>query len=64
MKVMKKHVKLLVMASIVFLLAGCMYPEDDSASQETPYADQLEFIQKAVEAYQKDTGGLLADQDP
>ena len=59
MKVMKKHVKLLVMASIVFLLAGCMYPEDDRASQEIPYADQLGFIQKAVEAYQKDTGGLL-----
>ena len=58
---MKKHVKLLVMASIVFLLSGCMYPEDDRASQEIPYADQLELIQKAVDAYQKNTGGLLAD---
>ncbi len=36
-----------------------MYPDDEKAARETPYADQLDSMQKAVDAYRESTGGLL-----
>lgn len=54
-----KKIVLLLITSVVFVLSGCMYPSEKTTGQEIPYADQLESMQKAVEAYQKDTGGLL-----
>jgi hypothetical protein len=54
-----KKVGLLFIASLVIVLSGCMYPSEKTTGQEIPYADQLESMQKAVEAYQKDSGGLL-----
>lgn len=59
MKLKRKHFGLTVIMSVVLFLSGCMYPGEESAGKEIPYADQLELIQKAVNAYQKDSGGLL-----
>ncbi|KXH82030.1 hypothetical protein [Sporosarcina sp. HYO08] len=44
---------------LLFILSGCMYPGDDQMSQQTPYADQLEAVQKAVDAYKENTSGML-----
>jgi hypothetical protein len=54
-----KKIGLLLITSVVFVLSGCMYPSEKTTGQEIPYADQLESMQKAVEAYQKGSGGLL-----
>jgi hypothetical protein len=54
-----KYSRLAVILSVIVLLAGCMYPGEDNAGKEIAYADQLEVIQKAVDAYQENTGGLL-----
>lgn len=52
------------MAALVFLLSivlltGCMYPGDDKASREIPYEEQINSVQKAIEAYQAQNNGLL-----
>lgn len=54
-----KKIGLLLIFSFVFVLSGCMYPSEKTTGQEIPYADQLESMQKAVEAFQQDAGGLL-----
>lgn len=59
MKLTMKKIGILLLSSFVLLLSGCMYGGDEKATQEIPYADQLESIQKAVNAYQETTDGLL-----
>ncbi|MFJ7933440.1 hypothetical protein [Sporosarcina sp. NPDC096371] len=55
-----KRIGIVLFSSIILILTGCsMYPDDEKVTRETPYADQLETIQKAVDAYQESTGGLL-----
>ena len=54
-----KKIGLLLISSVVFVLSGCMYPSEKTTGQEIPYADQLESMQKAVDAYQQNSGGLL-----
>ena len=54
-----KKIGLLFISSLVFVLSGCMYPSEKTTGQEIPYADQLESMQKAVDAYQQNSGGLL-----
>ncbi|MEK5039266.1 hypothetical protein [Sporosarcina sp. FSL K6-3457] len=58
MKVTVKKMGIVIFSSII-LLSGCMYPDDEKAAQVTPYADQVEIIQKAVDAFQTSSGGLL-----
>lgn len=59
MKLKTKLYILTLIMSVVFLLSACMYPGEDNAGNEIAYADQLELIQKAIDAYQEKTGGLL-----
>lgn len=54
-----KKIGLFFITSLVFVLSGCMYPSEKTTGQEIPYADQLESMQKAVDAYQQNSGGLL-----
>lgn len=44
---------------LMTVLAGCMYPGDQDAAGDIPYADQLEAVQKAVDAYKENADGLL-----
>ncbi|MCM3743010.1 hypothetical protein M3193_02530 [Sporosarcina luteola] len=55
----KTSVLLPSVIAIVLLLSGCMYKGEDKAVRENPYEDQLELIQKAVNAYKENNGGLL-----
>lgn len=59
---MKAHqTKLAVLLTILMtlVLSGCMYPGDEKATNENPYEDQVETIQKAVDTYKESSGGLL-----
>lgn len=56
---MKKIILLPFFALITLLLAGCMYPQGEEENKQIPYEDQLESMQKAVDTYQEQSGGLL-----
>lgn len=56
---MKKTAMLLIVAAIVMLLGGCMYPDSERAKNETPYEDQIIAVQNAVDQYRGASGGLL-----
>jgi hypothetical protein len=56
---MKKISLFGIIISSLVLLTGCMYPDSAKTENQQAYADQLETVQKAVEQYQKDSGGLL-----
>ena len=43
----------------VFLLSGCMFPEENLQQNQIPYEDQVESVQNAVLEYRKDHGGQL-----
>lgn len=53
----KKNFVLFIL--VVFLLTGCMYPEDELTKNQVPYKDQIMSVQSAVSQFQKDSGGLL-----
>ncbi|WP_153732211.1 hypothetical protein [Sporosarcina obsidiansis] len=56
----KRLIVLSVMLCVSLLLSGCLSrPPDEKQASETPYPDQLETIQKAVERFQEQSGGLL-----
>lgn len=56
---MKKIKNLMFVILGVFLLAGCMYPEAQQKELETADELNLSIVQKAVDQFRKDTGGLL-----
>lgn len=57
---MKKKLAMLSMTAVLsFLLAGCMYPEDKLSQNQTPYQDQVNSVQSAVDQFQEDNGGIL-----
>jgi hypothetical protein len=55
---MKKLLKGAIIGGFVFLLSGCLYPQDRMAQNQVPYEDQLISVQTAVENFQADTGVL------
>ncbi|CAM3058236.1 hypothetical protein FITA111629_00910 [Filibacter tadaridae] len=59
MKISLKKLSLIPIFIVTLLLTGCMYPTDEKVKLETPYPEQLDSIQKAVNSYQKSTNGLL-----
>ncbi|WP_203246454.1 hypothetical protein [Sporosarcina beigongshangi] len=59
MKLTVKIKMVTLFASIMLVLSGCMLPDDEKVTQVTPYADQLETVQKAVDAFREGSGGML-----
>ncbi|WP_077213809.1 hypothetical protein [Bacillus dakarensis] len=55
----KKSVLILILVTVMSLIAGCAYPEDKLVQNQMPYADQVESVQKAVDQFQQDNGGIL-----
>ena len=55
----KKTLQLGVLASLFLLLAGCMYPASEKQENKIPYADQINSVQNAVDAFREEQGGLL-----
>jgi hypothetical protein len=57
---MKKKLSVLLLFTwIIILLSGCMYPEEEKVENNTPYEDQVQSVQTAVNQFQKDNGGIL-----
>lgn len=57
---MNKRVRILLTWVITSaILTGCAYPQDRLAQNQTPYQDQIESVQSAVDQFQKDKGGIL-----
>ncbi|AXH98857.1 hypothetical protein DV702_03415 [Sporosarcina sp. PTS2304] len=57
---MNKRLLLLSVMVCAAVLSGCLSRSpDEKQASETPYPDQLETVQKAVERYQEQSGGLL-----
>lgn len=59
MSLLMKKMTFLLCLSLTIILTGCMYPKDNDVGSSIPYADQLETIQKAVDQYKENSGGLL-----
>ncbi|MCJ7839453.1 hypothetical protein MUB24_00735 [Lederbergia sp. NSJ-179] len=64
---MKFYVILPLSFIFLFLLTGCMYPNEKKAENQIPYEDQLASVQKAVHQFQEEKDGILPiktrDQD-
>lgn len=57
---MYKGIKIFLLGVLITaVLTGCAYPEDKLAQNKTPYQDQVESVQAAVDQFQKDNGGIL-----
>lgn len=47
------------MTALVLLLTACMSPVDKDVSGNIPYDDQIDIVQRAVDRFQEESGGLL-----
>ncbi|MCC3358313.1 hypothetical protein [Bacillus sp. REN16] len=56
---MKVTLQLLVIAFSLSILTGCLYPNDKLAQNQIPYEDQIAAVQRAVDQFKEDSGGLL-----
>ncbi|AOV08075.1 hypothetical protein [Sporosarcina ureilytica] len=59
MRVSLKKIAGVFFFSAILLLTGCMYPGEEEGQGKIPYPEHVESIQRAVDAYQKESGGLL-----
>ncbi|SHF56995.1 hypothetical protein [Ornithinibacillus halophilus] len=53
------YVKIIVLSSLIFVLSGCMYPNDQLSQNQVPNEQQLENVQDAVNQHKEKTNGLL-----
>ncbi|WP_453995398.1 hypothetical protein [Bacillus nitroreducens] len=56
---MKATIQLVIMFFILTLLTGCLYPKDKLAQNQIAYEDQVASVQRAVDQFREETGGLL-----
>ncbi len=59
MRLFTKGIHAVLLLSVVFLLTGCMYAPEEEAIAGLPHPEHLDLVQRAVDTYQADTGGLL-----
>ncbi len=56
---MKVTLQLMVIVFSLSLLTGCLYPKEKLTQNQIPYEDQVADVQKAVDKFKEDNGGLL-----
>lgn len=59
---MNFFVKLSLLIGVTILLGGCLYPQAEKLKHQESYQIQIDMIQKAVDQFQKDEGGILPIQ--
>ncbi|MEK4874443.1 hypothetical protein N1I87_06970 [Bacillus sp. FSL W8-0102] len=59
---MRKLLISVLLLTTVFFLDGCMFPDEEKAENKVPYQEQIQSVQKAVEQFQKQNGGILPIQ--
>lgn len=50
---------IIVFSSLLLVLTGCLYPQDNLSKNQLPNDDQLQLVENAVLNYQEQEGGLL-----
>lgn len=58
-KIMHTTVKSIGMILFLFLLSGCLYPDEELEKNKVPNEDQLTMIQEAVVEYKQENNGLV-----
>jgi hypothetical protein len=53
-----RHAFLIGLTMSLFLVSGCLFPDDQRAENRIAYPDQLQSVQQAVDQFQTDTGVL------
>ncbi|MFD1038694.1 hypothetical protein ACFQ3N_09865 [Virgibacillus byunsanensis] len=53
------YIRALSALLLVFILSGCLYPNNELSKNQTPNEDQLERIQQAVNTYKEEAQGLV-----
>lgn len=56
---MKRKFIYVVAFSFILLLSGCAYKGDEDARGDKVYPEQIESVQRAIDTYQEQSGGLL-----
>lgn len=56
---MMKKLFFSISVSLLLLLTGCAYKGDEEASGDSVYPEQIESVQRAIDTYQEESGGLL-----
>ncbi|WP_088044152.1 hypothetical protein [Bacillus sp. EAC] len=56
---MKKLSFIILMCTLISILSGCLYPQDQLAQNQTPYEDQIQSVQTAVNKFKKENSGIL-----
>lgn len=59
---MNFFVKLSLLIGVTILLGGCLYPQAEKLKHQESYQIQIDMVQKAVDQFQKDEGGILPIQ--
>lgn len=54
---MKKILPIFIV--LIFVLTACMYPQSELSKNQIPSETQIAEIQKAIDDYREDTGGLV-----
>lgn len=55
---MKSIKKILSICTISLLLSGCLYPAEKKVENQTPYKEQIQSVQSAVDQFQSDQAVL------
>lgn len=53
----------LLLVFVTMILSGCLYPQDRLAQNTIPYEDQLQSVQRAVDRFKEDNGGIIPIKD-
>ncbi|MEH7380800.1 hypothetical protein V7138_10000 [Bacillus sp. JJ1533] len=56
---MKVTLQLLIIVFSLSMLTGCLYPKEKLTQNQIPYEDQIAAVQRAVDQFKEDSGGLL-----
>lgn len=59
MKFSMKKISTFLFVVMTVFLAGCLYPGEDEGQGKIPYDEHIQAVQRAVDAYREDSGGLL-----
>jgi len=56
---LRKSLLLILMLIFILLIDGCMFPETEKVENKIPFEEQVQSVQKAVEQFQDQNGGIL-----
>src|SRR5690625_7409504 len=55
----KIYIKAISLFILIWILSGCMFPDEELSKNKIPNEDQLLIVQNAVDEYDENSGGPL-----